>query len=173
MPDYSQGKVYAIRSFQTTDVYIGATTRTLSKRLYEHKNDLKYFRQGKGTFVTSYDIVKYEDCYIELLESVSCKSKEELTAHEKRHIRSRPCVNSQYVTMHPNNGERIQAIVETLSSQEKQEFDKNYKKTYVCEVCKQTIRVSGKSSHETSYGHNNYIEDGKCYDTSNIADMFP
>ena len=58
------GRVYSIRSHQTIDIYIGSTTQTLSQRLTDHK---RYYTNGHTNYITSLEILKYEDAYIELL----------------------------------------------------------------------------------------------------------
>ena len=81
--DYKNGKIYTIRSYQTDKFYIGSTCSTLTKRLYQHKTKYKY-----GTLTsTSREIVKYNDCYIELLEAFECKNKNELRQREGELIR--------------------------------------------------------------------------------------
>jgi hypothetical protein len=84
-----KGRVYAIRSHQTIDIYIGSTTQTLSLRMGGHRRDYK--RQYNN--LTSFHIVKYDDAYIELLEEVECNTKEELHAREGHYIRTLNCVN--------------------------------------------------------------------------------
>ena len=66
MPDYSLGKVYCVRSYQTDKIYIGSTCQKyLSTRFQEHK------RITNKT--TSKIIVDYGDAYIELLENFPCE----------------------------------------------------------------------------------------------------
>ena len=38
---YHDGKIYALRSFQTPLYYVGSTTQTLSRRLAGHRRDYK------------------------------------------------------------------------------------------------------------------------------------
>jgi hypothetical protein len=91
--DYKNGKIYTIRSYQTDEIYIGSTTQTLTKRLSKHKADFKWWKKGKHRYLTSFDIVKYDDVYIELLELCPCENKMELFKHEGEFIRSMDCVN--------------------------------------------------------------------------------
>jgi len=80
--NYHNGKIYTIRSNQTEKYYIGSTTQTLTKRLSKHKSNFEdWKRNGKG-YMTSFEILKYDDVYIELLELFPCKSKEELNKKE-------------------------------------------------------------------------------------------
>ena len=91
--DYKNGKIYVLRSNQTDDVYIGSTTTKLSKRLYGHKNKFKLWKNGKYPYTTSFELMKYDDIYIELLQGYSCDSKMELCKREGEFIRSIDCVN--------------------------------------------------------------------------------
>jgi len=93
MPDYSNGKVYAIRSHQTPDVYIGTTTQTLAQRLGGHRTDYARYKAGKFRYVTSFELLNYIDHYIELLENYPCRDKNELERKEGEYIRSMECVN--------------------------------------------------------------------------------
>jgi hypothetical protein len=81
--DYKNGKIYAIRSHQTEQIYIGSTTQTLTKRLSKHKTQN----------CSSKLILQYADAYIELIENFPCNSKEELNKKEGEHIRTNNCVN--------------------------------------------------------------------------------
>lgn len=72
------GRIYTIRSFQTDKYYIGSTFQSLSKRIGDHR--LRYRKNIR--YMTSFEILKYEDHYIELLETLECKSKDELRMRE-------------------------------------------------------------------------------------------
>ena len=89
--DYANGKIYSLRSHQTDEVYYGSTTQILAKRLYEHKQDYKrWINQTGRYYITSSEIVKYPDCYIELVENYPCASKAELEKREGEIIRAAP-----------------------------------------------------------------------------------
>ena len=95
MPNYQNGKIYYLRSHKTDDVYIGSTVLKLSKRKAQHKHKYKKHLEGKHHFVTSFELLKYDDCYIELAENCPCDAKEELLKKEGEHIRRVNCVNKQ------------------------------------------------------------------------------
>ena len=38
---YANGRIYCIRNHIDDDIYVGATTQTLSKRMQKHKSDAK------------------------------------------------------------------------------------------------------------------------------------
>jgi len=77
MPNYQNGKIYAIKSYQTELIYIGSTTRPLSQRLGLHRLNYK-----NNTGISSMELLKYSDYYIELIENFPCNSKEELLKRE-------------------------------------------------------------------------------------------
>jgi|694.fasta_scaffold111829_2 hypothetical protein len=86
---YKDSKIYAIRSPHTNKIYIGSTTtKYLCNRLHGHKNDYK-----KNHYVTSCEIIKLGDAYIELLECFPCSSKSELTKREGELMQQHDCVN--------------------------------------------------------------------------------
>ena len=96
MPDYSQGKIYAIRSYITDDVYYGSTTNSLSKRIYEHKRCYKKWLITKKNYCSSFKIIEKDiDAYIELVENYSCNNKNELHKKEGEIIRANVCVNKR------------------------------------------------------------------------------
>jgi hypothetical protein len=93
MNKYHNGKIYSIKSKETDDIYIGSTIKSLKTRLQNHKSDYKSYQNGKKHYLTSFEIVKYDDCYIELLQDYSCENNDELTKKEGEYIRNNKCVN--------------------------------------------------------------------------------
>jgi len=93
MPDYKQGKIYALRSYKNEMVYVGSTTQSLSQRLGGHKKKYKIWLNGKTNWCSSYEIIKQGDYYIELLEYADCKTRAELHKKEGEFIRKMECVN--------------------------------------------------------------------------------
>ena len=89
------GYVYAVRSYQTDDIYIGSTLGALRQRLYTHKRDLKRYNAGKYEYVSSYEIVKFEDAFIELVNKYDNVNKMELHKYEGETIRNTKCVNKR------------------------------------------------------------------------------
>jgi len=93
MTDYKNGKIYAIKSNETDEVYIGSTCATLKTRLINHKSA---FKTGKKRIGEAKKLLKYADAYIELIEEYPCESKRELLDKEGEIIRITPnCVNIQ------------------------------------------------------------------------------
>ena len=80
--DCKQGKIYAIRSHQTDQIYVGSTTQTLAQRLGSHRRNYKEYLSGKITkgrgICSSFEILKYGDEYIELLEEYPCDNANQL-----------------------------------------------------------------------------------------------
>ena len=93
MPNYKNGQIYTLRSHQTDAVYIGSTCSALRHRLCEHKSKYKEWKEGKYQYTSSFEIIKYDDAYIELLEDFPCDNKKELNRREGQLIRQNACVN--------------------------------------------------------------------------------
>ena len=94
MPDYQKGKIYTLRTYYDDSlIYVGSTCCGLSNRLAQHKSDYKRFQNGKKNYITSFKIVCYDNCYIELYEAYPCDNKSELIKREGEVIRELDCVN--------------------------------------------------------------------------------
>jgi hypothetical protein len=91
---YQNGKIYAIRSHLTEQIYIGSTCEArLSKRMVQHRSSYRIFLRDGGKSTTSRIILENGDAYIELIENFPCNNKDELTRREGFHIRNTNCVN--------------------------------------------------------------------------------
>jgi hypothetical protein len=88
------GRVYSIRSHLRPDlIYIGSTKETLAHRMGGHRCTYKQYLAGKSNFMTSYELMKLGDAYIELIELVEYTEKSQLHAAESKCIRETVCVN--------------------------------------------------------------------------------
>lgn len=138
MPDYSKSKIYAIRSFQTDECYIGSTCQNLAMRLGGHKRNYKSWKNGKTNFTSSFILLdKYDDCHIELIEDVECKSKEELNRREGQVIRNTEnCVNKQIAgrtqkEYQTDNLNKIKKLNKEYYSENLDEIKKRHKEYYI------------------------------------------
>ena len=92
--DFSKGVIYTVRSRSEPElIYIGSTIETLSRRLTKHRSDYKRYLEGKMNYVTVFDVTKFNDYYIELLEEFPCENKQQLDQREGYHQREIVCVN--------------------------------------------------------------------------------
>ncbi len=91
---YHNGKIYTIRSHHTDKIYIGSTCIPLCQRLFRHRINKKSYDNNKYHYMSSYEILQYEDNYIELLEEYKCENKQQLLKREGELIRTHQnCVN--------------------------------------------------------------------------------
>lgn len=90
---YHNGKIYVIRSPSTEDIYIGSTCLPLHKRLYSHNASGKGYLKGTTNYRTSYEVIKFNDAYIELVAEYPCETKYQLEAEEGKYIRGSDCIN--------------------------------------------------------------------------------
>ena len=136
--NYQNSKIYTIRSHQTDKIYIGSTVNELRKRLHQHKNLYKGFLKNpkKYHFYSSFEIIKFDDCFIELYEKYPCSDKMELHKREAEIIRSLDCVNKN-IPMRKQKEYR----------EDKKEFLKEQKKIYK-EKNKEKIKQKQKEYDE-------------------------
>ena len=93
---YQRGKLYKIISPQTNDVYYGSTIETkITNRLSSHRQHYKRWLKEKYAYgyVSSFEIVKFDDAKIILVENYPCNTVYELQAREQYYIDNNPCVN--------------------------------------------------------------------------------
>ena len=112
---YKRGKIYSLRSHQTDLVYIGSTIQSLSKRIGGHRDNYKGLLKGSFPYMTSFEIIKYDDAYIELVENYPCNTKAELERREGQIMRdTENCCNKCIVgrTKSEYYQDNIERIVE-------------------------------------------------------------
>jgi hypothetical protein len=142
MPDYSLGKIYAIRSPHTDLIYIGSTTQKyLSSRFTQHT---KYTRHDeRKTREHSYTVIDFGDAYIELLEECPCENKQQLLKREGELIRSTAnCVNhckqvgkpiKEQIEIYREEHKEIKKLTDKKYYEEKKEEIKRKKKKHYAE----------------------------------------
>lgn len=121
---YNRGKVYKIVSPSTNLVYIGSTIQPLSKRFDKHRSAYKLALNGCNTHkTTAFQILKFGDAKIYLIEYYNCTSKSELEKYERMHIESMDCVNK----MHPGRtkSEYYQDNKESMTKKHNEYYQKN------------------------------------------------
>jgi hypothetical protein len=135
MVNYQDGKIYKLVSFQTKNVYIGSTCEQLSARKSKHKSHYKMYLEGKINYITSIELLQFDDVDIVLLEKYPCESKEELHSRERQYIESTPnCINKYVPTRTQKqwreaNTDKLRVNSERYKSLKMDEL-KNYKKNY-------------------------------------------
>jgi hypothetical protein len=91
---YSKGKIYKITSSQTESVYIGSTCNSLERRLWSHKKNYDLWKNEKYGYCSSFEIVKFDDSIITVVEEFPSTTKLELHTREGEIIRNTEnCIN--------------------------------------------------------------------------------
>jgi len=90
---YQDGKIYKIICRETGKIYVGSTIKSLKRRLSCHKSSYNSYLNDKYHYITSFEILKNGNYFIELICNASCTSKDELNSVEGEYIRELKCVN--------------------------------------------------------------------------------
>ena len=92
---YSKGKIYEIVCNVTGEKYYGSTCeKTLARRLANHVGCFKNWKKtGKGSCMTSFQILERGNYKIYLVELYPCGSIDELHQREGFYHRNNVCVN--------------------------------------------------------------------------------
>ena len=95
---YKRGNIYKLVCNTTGLCYIGSSTqKTLAKRLGQHKDHYKLWKNEKHHFVT-FKILENDNYEMILIEKFSCNSKDELQSRERYWIENTECVNKHIPT---------------------------------------------------------------------------
>jgi hypothetical protein len=128
---YSKAKIYSIRSHQTDKFYIGSTTQELSKRMQSHQCHYK----SRPFYVSSFEILKFPDVYIELLEEFPCENRIQLEKRESDLVRknSNNIVNkltkeTKHSKYHLNSRDHVLDRVHELNKNE--DYVKEHRKEF-------------------------------------------
>lgn len=92
------GKIYCLRSNESNKIYVGSTfQKYLCNRLAKHKFSYKAYLNNKYHYVTSFELLKNDNCYTELISEHQDVSKEMLRKFEGEEIRKQKdiCVNKR------------------------------------------------------------------------------
>ena len=130
MPNYENGKIYEITGTDENGnklTYIGSTTEFyLSTRLAKHIHDFK-----NDVSCSSKEVLKCKDYRINLIESYSCKTKDELKSRERFYSDNNKCVNKNKPILFASE---LQKYIHTYSlkyyKQNKEKINKQSKEYY-------------------------------------------
>ena len=171
--DYTQGKIYYVRSYKTDLIYIGSTCQPLYKRLNEHKTNYKTWLKTGISKYTSSKIYELDDSpYIELLVNYPCHCLDELRREEGKFIRSMECVNKRVEgrtqkEWRDDNKDLIKEKDKKYREDNKdrlKEYQKKYKKQnkdkinqkFIC-PCGSNYTKTNKSHHDKTKKHKQFI----------------
>jgi hypothetical protein len=158
------GRVYSIRSHQTTDIYIGSTTQILCKRMADHRRNYKQYLNKKQHYITSYEIVKYEDAYIELLFEGEFESIDALRKKEGDCQRSMKCVNQLIAGRTPKEHYEENT---NLYKKRHQQYYQEHKPQILEQVKKYTVENRDKILEYKKNYRDEHPDDNKQYNIEN------
>ena len=149
-PNYQLSKVYRILSNEPDSlIYIGSTTeQLLSQRMSQHRAQYKRFKIGKANKTNSFDVFDKhgsENCYIELLETYPCESKDELHKREGHYIRTTENVNKKV----PGRTRKEQS---DANKEYMQKYNSDHRdfmnEVIICPICRNAHPRSSLSAHK-------------------------
>jgi hypothetical protein len=161
--NYIVGRIYKIKSDTTEKVYIGSTTLPLNIRWNLHKSHYKTYLDGKTQYITSIELVQYDNAYITLLFEGTFETHKSLTQLEGEYIRKTPnCVNKRIEGRTQKernilNKDAINASKKKYDQNHKEDIDTWRKTKCLCAVCGGHYTNEHKSGHVKTKKHQNAI----------------
>ena len=156
---FKNGKIYRIVSDDDSKTYYGRTTLPLSYRMSYHKAYWKTFKNGKGNFLSAFEIFDefgFEKIRIELVELYPCNSKQELKQRERHYIESNICVNrfipsrlksETYKIWAKNNIDRVREIGRESYYRRIDKNTARVREKVECSICKKMLCRDCLSRH--------------------------
>ena len=81
------GWIYVLKSHQTPNFYLGSTIQNVMNRFNQHRGAYKRWLENKTTnYCSSFEILKYDDVYIEIQNECIVKNKNELLLIEQQYF---------------------------------------------------------------------------------------
>ena len=150
MKPQKTGYIYKLVCDQPNVCYIGSTSHSIHVRLCAHFGNYNLYLKGKQGYVSSFDIVKYDDVDIILLETIKYRNRNELLLKEEEWKNQTPhCVNR-------NRAYRTeQQRVEQMNRLNKKHNSINNLKKWTCIKCNKTMYARNKYRHLTFNKHIN------------------
>ena len=154
MASYQNAVVYAIRSYQTDQFYIGSTRTPMYKRLSDHRGKYKQWcNDNTRQYVSSFEILQYPDAYIELIEEYPCDNVQQLRKKEGECIRLHydTCVNvnvagrskKEYAEEHKEKTDAYQEAYREAHKEQQSAYDKAYREDH-----KEKLNAKSKAYRE-------------------------
>ena len=141
-------------------MYFGSTIeKTLTNRLSKHRQDYKKWLIGKQHYISSYEILKFDDAKIILMENFPCKTKYELLAREQHYIDNNDCVNKllAFIVNKPESRRNYRELHKREITEYKKQYHIDHKeqikqytdsrKSEKCEYDKQYREKNKEKSH--------------------------
>lgn len=180
MKDYSQGKIYVLRTPSGLQ-YVGSTTSTLGIRLSNHRSSYDAWVDGRAACWTSSFLLFDDagnDVVIELLEDYPCASDKELRrqeGHWQQTIQG-GCVNmriagrtfgeyretnkvrehERVMMWRENNRDRYLAYIANYTIANKERIRARQAQRFKCE-CGADVRRNEVSKHRRALKHLNFV----------------
>ena len=151
--DYANGKIYKLVSPHTTDIYVGSTASTLTKRKAGHKKNYTKWKKGKKGCASSFELYELgiEDVDIVLIEKFPCADKMELRKRERYWIEKLNCCNKRIPSRtgaeyEQDNKEKIKVRKQAYYKANKEKISAVHKAYY--ETNKEKIKAYREANKE-------------------------
>lgn len=117
------GYIYKITSPQTNKYYIGSTVSPINIRFSNHKSDYDRYLNGKHNYVSSFEVVKFPNAEISLIETFELETNDK--ENFKLKLRER---EGEYIKLYKN--EIVNMYIPRRTRKEYREDNKNELKQY-------------------------------------------
>jgi hypothetical protein len=142
-PGATRGRIYIISAPGCDRVYVGSTRMELCQRLCQHHADRRTWQLGRGTFMSSYEVLAHPGAVIRSLEECVYVDIQHLRDREAHWIRCHPCVNRNVPGRSQAESNRIcharKVACPNCGKHVRRDHLKTHARTRACSLC--TVRA--------------------------------
>jgi hypothetical protein len=157
------GFIYKITSNLTDRVYIGSTTKRPEERLRQHLNTYNCYLSGNYPYTTSFELIALGPVNIDIIQSITVDTKEQLHDHEALLIREEPNAvnrnipNRTKVQYYQENREEIKIQKAQYRQENREQINAGANEKFKCQICSGKYTRAHKSQHLRSQKHRNAV----------------
>lgn len=169
MVNYKKNKIYIITSDKTKLIYIGNTTQSLSSKLKSYRNKYDLYLNGNiNDYHKVFDIIKFKDNKITLLEKYPSDNKVEILKRISEHCETEPNYFTHYKEILVNDNNIISYKCDKCNSIYKH-VSSFYRHKKKCNINDNTNQFNPKNKYNNFSCNNNCDNDNdnKCDNNNN------
>ena len=165
---FNKGKIYKIIDMINNFYYIGSTTSTLARRLYEHKQNITRIQSRK--VYNYFNEIGFDNIKIILIKEVNVDNRNQLLKAEndiiEECLKDEKCLNSirSWTGLNTNDMKEYRKLYNEKFKDEISSVNKKYKQKYY-----ETYKDEILNEHKTYYQNNRdkVLENKKIYNNQN------
>ncbi len=152
--NFENAVIYKITNDFNSDIYIGSTCNTLTKRFYGHKKDAEQEQNKNKPLYKLINEIGFDRFRIQLIEKYPCEDRYQLRQREGKYIR-------ELGTLNINIAGRLTCDYHREKKDEIKQYEKNYRIANKEKISERRKKFYDSNKEELKEKKKMYIENNK------------